>query len=650
MTTTSVIDRRRLPRSRHKPRCTGWGTWWCWLIGLCWMGIAQAAPHSPGRAALGTNVPKLATPEAMWLVDAFPASGYWLTQCDGCTPPPDAPSGIWNTGEQSQLQRDANGWVISFGNDPDRRFTHIAAVLFNGGSEFIPAGDWVIRYDGEASLDYDFSPLVQVVSREPGRDVLRVAPQAGTLLRIRISAINPTNHLRNLRLIAPGGRCGDDPLSYALSASECPGNDFHAFETILSSQRFHPLFLREMQTYGTLRFMQFLGIADGYLNADRLNEPQQRIAWQDRSQLADAQWATGWQDGPPPYELLFELAAVLDADIWMNLHFWADDAFIQALADFSLQHMPAQRVLYLEWNNEIWNGAPPYGWAGQRVDQWAEQKWPAAQYPGVSSFTKRMNYVGMRTQQICDIWRTAWGDQAERVRCVMPGGPWGFPAEQALDCPLYVASDGVVDCTSHIHAVAAAPYFGGYISDFSNAEGGAFEQLVTWSAQSDGGLASLFAELQSGNLAAGVSALDQARGVMQANRAVADRFGLALIAYEGGQHLTPYSPLGTSCNEWNNPAQCAPYFAIQNLYMAANRDARMGALYDDYLQAWSAETGSLFVHFAGLQHNNGQYGSWGAKEYAGQADDSAPKYLALRRWQAALDSVRLFSNGFESDP
>lgn len=633
MTTTSAIDllRRLLA-----------------LVVFLLAGAASfAAPHTPGRAMLGTNVPKLATPEALWLVNPFPASGYWLTQCDGCTPPDDAPSGIWNTGEQSQLQLDEQGWVVSFGNDPDRRFTHIAAVLFNGGSEFIPAGDWVVHYEGEATLEYGFNPMVQLLSQTPGRDVIRVLPQAGSLLRIRISNINPANHLRNLRLIAPGGRCGEDPLSYAAAPTDCPQGNFQAFEAVLDSQRFHPLFLREMRAYGTLRFMQFLGIADGYLNADRLGEPQQRIAWQERSQLSDAQWATGWQDGPPPYELVFELASVLDADIWMNLHFWADDAFVQALAEFSRQHMPAGRLLYLEWNNEVWNGAPPYGWAGQRIDQWAGEKWPAAEYPGVSSFTKRMNYVGMRTQQICDIWRDAWGAEAGRVRCVMPGGPWGFPAEQALDCPLYVASDGVTNCADNITAVAAAPYFGGYISDFRNAEGGAFEQLVEWTTHADGGLGNLFAELESGALVGGTGAVDQARGVMQANRAVADRFGLPMIAYEGGQHLTPYSALGTSCNEWNNPPECAPYFAIQSLYMAANRDARMGDLYDAYLQAWRDEGGTLFVHYAGLQWNNPQYGSWGAKEYAGQSDVSAPKYLALRRWQTRLDAIEIFEDGFE---
>jgi len=47
--------------------------------------------------------------------------------------------------------------------------------------------------------------MVQLLSQTPGRDVIRVLPQAGSLLRIRISNINPANHLRNLRLIAREG-------------------------------------------------------------------------------------------------------------------------------------------------------------------------------------------------------------------------------------------------------------------------------------------------------------------------------------------------------------------------------------------------------------------------------------------------------------
>lgn len=621
-----------------------------WVLRLVCMfvlfiGQAAAGTQSPGRSALGTNVPKIGTAEATWLVNAFPASAYWLTQCDFCTPPPNAPSGNWNTGEQSQLVRDANGWVISFGNQPDRRFTHIAAVLFNGGSEHVPAGDWTILYDGEATVDYGLQPFVQVISRSAGRDVIRITPTPNALLQIRIANINPANHLRNMRVIAPGGRCGTDPFSFSQNATQCAAGTYQAFEQIYTSQRFHPLFLREMQPYGTLRFMQFLGIADGYLNADDLGAPQQSILWTERSRLEDAQWASGWQDGPPPYELLFELADVLDVDLWMNLHFWADDTFVQGLAELALQRTPESRVIYLEWHNEVWNAAPPYGYAGQRIDQWAEAKWPTAQFPGVSSFTKRMNYVGMRTQQVCQIWRQVWGQEANRIRCVMPGGPWSFPADQALACPLYVASDGVSDCATNIYAVASAPYFGGYLSD---AIASHFQALQGWIQQPDGGLDALFAELNSGALAGGNTALAQARSVMQANRGVAEQYGVALVAYEGGQHLTPYSQLGTSCNDWNNPPACQPYRRIQNLYMQANRDSRMGGLYDDYLAAWRAETGGLFVHFAALQLNHPQYGSWGAKEFAGQADATAPKFSALMRHQLLLDGGPLFTDGFES--
>jgi hypothetical protein len=103
--------------------------------------------------------------------------------------------------------------VVSFGNRPGRRFTHVALALFNGAGRTLPAGDWVIRYDGRAQIDYDFAPFAVPVSRSPGRDVIRITPEHDSLLRIRISQIDPANHLRNLRVLPPGGICGDSPFA-----------------------------------------------------------------------------------------------------------------------------------------------------------------------------------------------------------------------------------------------------------------------------------------------------------------------------------------------------------------------------------------------------------------------------------------------------
>jgi hypothetical protein len=95
--------------------------------------------------------------------------------------------------------------------------------------------------------------------------------------------------------------------------------------------------------------------------------------------------------------------------------------------------------------------------------------------------------------------------------------------------------------------------------------------------------------------------------------ALAADFNLPLIAYEGGQHLASFN--GVQDN-----------VAITQLFTTANRDARMGELYTQYLTQWKVLGGQLLVH----NTNGGAYnniGSFGALEYLDQA--SSPKYAAL---------------------
>lgn len=609
-----------------------------WLLaslaaGAWTVGSLTAAPARQGatipapnaHSPVGTNLGKLGATEMLWLVNQTPRADGWLTQCD------DACGYQWNTGEQDQLVLDENGWVISFGSNPNRQFTHIALALFNGAAHTIPAGDWIVLYDGEATLTYDFAPFVTVVSQTPGRDVLRLDPAQASLLRVRISAINPNNHLRNLRVIPPGGICGGDPFSYAAAPEGCGAAAFTSFEQAYPSLRFHPLLLQTLRHYRALRFMQWQGIVDD-------TSPE---SWAERSQLTDAIWSGGW-DQSPPLELIMELANLLQADPWVNLPYWAGDDYARGFAQLARDQLAPHLDLYLEYSNEVWNGAYPYSVYGNQIEAWAEARWPGATYPDgspYSGFTKRMNYVGMRSAQICAIWKEVWGADAGRVRCVMPGGPWEFPASEALACPLYAAENGGQNCAAQMTAVASAPYFGGYLNDNLNADGGHHEQLLAWTQEPDGGLDSLFAELRTGDLLHSADAPDgalaAALAVVRDNKRVADQYGLDLITYEAGQHLTPLSGPGTSCHDWSENPACPPYRAIQNLYIAANRDPRMGELYDGYLAAWRDAGGRLFVHYSAVFLPSGQYGSWGAKESVTQPDATAYKQQALLAFSAA---------------
>jgi hypothetical protein len=120
------------------------------------------------------------------------------------------------------------------------------------------------------------------------------------------------------------------------------------------------------------------------------------------------------------------------------------------------------------------------------------------------------------------------------------------------------------------------------------------------------------------------SSLPKARAEMLAHATLARKYGLPMIAYEGGQHL------------WNMSSQAAP--ELDALFTAANRDPRMGVLYSRYLKDWTEAGGGLFMHLLDCGSFEGA-GNWGALEYITQPRAEAPKFDALQRFieGAALD-------------
>jgi hypothetical protein len=87
----------------------------------------------------------------------------------------------------------------------------------------------------------------------------------------------------------------------------------------------------------------------------------------------------------------------------------------------------------------------------------------------------------------------------------------------------------------------------------------------------------------------------------KASAAVASSFGVALIAYEGGQHM---GGTGTTCGN----DDCSNVAQLQQLFMDANRHPRIAGLYDNMLR-WALGRGfkgqfvsqSVFIELPGLR-------------------------------------------------
>jgi len=531
-------------------------------------------------------------------INLFKTSRNWITQAPG----------VWDTNEEQSLDLDANGWVRSLpaANSTSVQYRTVSTVLLGGSglSGIRSGGEYVVLYDGEGTLAYSLAATKVPAKSALGRDVINVDPANTTGIVITIAATDPNNtgnYIRNIRVVSPGYVCGDDPLAfcYANNDPNCQRSACQSMESVVSSQLFHPQFLKNLVYYRSLRFME-----PESTNVISTKLPQQ-VNWADRATLNSARWTT--QAGIP-VEVAVALSSQLNADPWVNMPHQASDDYIHQFARLMFNTLDPNRKVYVEYANEIWNTAFS---AGSWVEQQGLAMWPNA--PD-SAYTKRINWYGMRTAQTCDIWKSEWLGSENRVVCVMAAqAANSWTARAALKCQLW----NQAPCQSHgISAIAIAPYFGDYLGNLKYGP-----QVATWTVDADGGLGRLFSELNTGGQLAlaptdsylSGGALAESAKWMSDYANLAKTTGLSLLAYEGGQTL-----VGIGSIQANS--------SVTNLFVSANRDPRMGTLYAQMLQNWLNLGGGLFMNYSSVGQY-GAYGSFGALE--NMLQNSSPKYNAL---------------------
>jgi hypothetical protein len=379
-----------------------------------------------------------------------------------------------------------------------------------------------------------------------------------------------------------------DPNNYLRNIRVVPA----AFESSYQSQIFNPDFLERVKDFKVFRLMEWMDI-----NSSDLSQ------WRDRPTLENARYS---QDGVP-VEIMVELANRTDIDPWFCMPHLATDEYIAKFAEYVKDHLEPERKVYVEYSNEVWNGNfEQHRWVAQQAQAQGREHW--------------MDWYSQRTTEIMQMWNRVFAEDKNRIIGVMAGqsaNPWLL--ERALS---YVWSDKPLSNEEYgIDAIAIAPYFGHYLGSPEHQA-----QVSLWTTQVDGGLDSLFEEItQGGVLDNGPQdgALQQAYEQIKTHAALAQKENLQLLAYEGGQHLAGVGLVA------NNDR-------ITQLFIGANRDPRMGAIYRDYIQNWFALGGGLFVYFNDISQPS-RWGSWGLLESVEQK--SSPKY------DAALEALnRLASN------
>lgn len=511
---------------------------------------AIAPNQNRGERLLGTNLSEVADWSTQRpFIDVFKSSRGWITQT----------AKNWSTDETDRLDLDENGWVKSLPKAEDGlQYTSVGTLMFreipDGG---YPGGKYIVLYDGEGTIEYGFDAKKDEAASSKGRDVIEVTPSSAGIW-LKLTKIDPSNYLRNIRVIPP------------------------AFETSYQSQIFNPDFIEKVKNFRVFRFMDWM-----HTNNSDGGE------WGNRPTLESARYS---QNGVP-VELMVELANRTNIDPWFCMPHLVTDEYITKFAEYVKDHLEAERKVYVEYSNEVWNPMfEQHRWAVQQASSKGLEHWP--------------DFYSQRVTEIMQIWDRVFEEDKDRVIGIMAGqsaNPWSL--KRAL---LYQWSDNPLSHQEYgIDAIAIAPYFG---YDLGSPQHQA--EISTWTAQADGGLDLLFEEISQGDVlskGAKDGALKQTYDHIKAHVALARKENLQLLAYEGGQHLVGVGPVV------NNER-------ITNLFIAANRDSRMGEIYRDYIQTWFELGGGLFVNFSDISRPS-RWGSWGLLESVEQK--SSPKYDAV---------------------
>ena len=334
----------------------------------------------------------------------------------------------------------------------------------------------------------------------------------------------------------------------------------------LWAEPFLPLFLEQLEPFGVIRFMQW----------QRTNDSP-TVHWSER---VTPRHASQGLEGGVALEYMITLCNQLDADAWLCAPHLATDSYVNSMAKLVRRLLEPERKVYVEYSNEVWNET--YEQANHA------QMMGLSQGLSTNEVEAGLRFYAERSVEVFDVWHERFSSETERVVRVLAGhhaNPWTATTVLSWNRAYEFA-----DC------YATAPYFGisfGLPENQWQTLGWSIDQLLDQLEQDVDSVLSRVAE----------------------NAAIADALGLPLVAYEGGQHL-----VGVGSAVDND--------ALADLFIAANRHPRMGAIYRTALEGWRQHGGQRYLPWNSVGKPS-RWGSWGLLENMTHDPSQAPKYSAV---------------------
>ena len=393
-------------------------------------------------------------------------------------------------------------------------------------------------------------------------NVHRNGKQVTADIRLRHDNVDGTGGL--ITMLIRGQRVADPARDIHLW---CPG---YGPGEAKWGQTFHEDFLRRVRPFASVRFMDW-----GMTNNSLV------VQWVDRTpQTAMIQMTRGIA-----WESIIELANNVHRDAWINIPDMASDDYVKQLATFIHTKLDPTLKLRVEYSNEVWNaGFKQFGRTFERAKN-------NEAVTAKDDFGRIAQQYGLRSAQVSKIFQDVFGDQADRII-----GVYGGQTSNTYfaDMGLKLVKETMGDPKKYFKELAIAPYVG---NDLPAVPVGGWN------------LDTLFPELENFNRTTLAKWIHD-------TKTVSDQFGLTMVAYEGGQHLT------------GNPTLTEPF------KIAANHDPRIGVLYHHLMEVWKQNGGGMFQQFS---HIGGGWGLLDGVRDPGSYKWDAVMDLLLQKGDATLD-------------
>ena len=285
--------------------------------------MRQLLTSAGGPMAIGMNLNYVAT----FSEEPMFADVMKMTYDSWSVTPAASVGSPWSVGGVTEPSMDQNGYPIGLGNLPSQGYVLDTAAFFHQGGHY-PTGTYTLTFDGKGTVEiYDFADAPQVFTQSGGLgspNNVQVTATGFNGIAIVIASSDPTDYVRNIRLVMPG----------------C--------QSTYQTQPFNPLFLSDLRQFSWLRFD----------NPMQINSPTQQVGmtWSEETPMS---YRTQTTSTGISIEYIVDLCNELQEGMWVNMPVGASTDYYTNFAQYTANNLDSGLPVYVEYGNETWN--PLYG-------------------------------------------------------------------------------------------------------------------------------------------------------------------------------------------------------------------------------------------------------------------------------------------------